>query len=142
MDALILALDTVLQEGKVLVEDLKKQKIAQNSQQHHLDEVAKELKQKTDDFATRESQIIPIENLHEFKKEAQEIMQKATEDKNQLVADRKAFEDYKISETGRINEMRTMASKESDNVIEARKQIDAEVTKRVTEALKNLGIKV
>ena len=46
---------------------------------------------------------------------------------------KKSFESYKASEIERINNLRILAEKENDNVVQGYKNLEAEVDKRVKE---------
>ncbi len=92
-----------------------------------------------EEISARENAVSKIEDVVALKASADKGLADLQDQRNALKADRDAFESYKLGETSRLNELRIEAQKETDNVMQARKQIDDEVQKRVAEALKNLG---
>jgi hypothetical protein len=100
------------------------------------------LKEQISNFSQREQAVAQVENVLALKKQSEAALQDVNDKRAALDVDRKTFEQYKAGESSRLNELRLTTQKESDNVIEARKQIDNEVSKRVNEALSKIGIKI
>lgn len=99
------------------------------------------LAKQINDFSIRESEVSKVENVVSLKSEADKLIIEGKNIKSANDNDRKSFESYKSGETSRLNELRLTVQRESDNVLEARKQIDEEVSKRVSEVLVKMGIK-
>ena len=133
MNSILVKLNVALQEAEVLIESLKKQKNDMGLAQVHLDKAFEELKTKNDEFAQREAAITPIENFNKVKKDNDAKSVELQTGLSDLDAKKKAFESYKASEMERIENLRLLASKENDNVVQAYKNLEAEVDKRVKE---------
>ena len=133
MNAILVKLNVVLQEAEVLIESLKKQKNEMGLSHALLDKGLEELKTKNDEFSQREAAITPIENFNKVKKDNDAKSVELQTGLSDLDAKKKAFESYKASEMERIENLRLLASKENDNVVQAYKNLEAEVDKRVKE---------
>lgn len=133
MNAILVKLNVALQEAEVLIESLKKQKNEMGLSHALLDKGLEELKTKNDEFSQREAAITPIENFNKVKKDNDAKSVELQTGLSDLDAKKKAFESYKASEMERIENLRLLASKENDNVVQAYKNLEAEVDKRVKE---------
>ena len=133
MNSILVKLNVALQEAEVLIESLKKQKNEMGLSHALLDKGLEELKTKNDEFSQREAAITPIENFNKVKKDNDAKSVELQTGLSDLDAKKKAFESYKASEMERIENLRLLASKENDNVVQAYKNLEAEVDKRVKE---------
>jgi len=133
MQAILVKLNVALQEAEALIESLKKQKNEMGLKQVHLDKSLEELKTKNDEFSQREAAITPIENFNKAKKDNDAKAVELQTGLSELSDKKKAFESYKASELERINNLRIFAEKENDNVVQAYKNLEAEVDKKVKE---------
>ena len=100
------------------------------------------LKTQTDEFSMREQEVKKVEDVVALKKQADALLSEGQDIRNQNKLDKEAFENFRRGENSRLVELRITIQKEADNNIEYRKKMDDEVSKRVKEALKNMGIKV
>jgi len=133
MNSILVKLNVALQEAEVLIESLKKQKNDMGLAQVALDKSFEELKTKNEEFSQREAAITPIENFNKVKKDNDAKSVELQTGLSELSEKKKAFESYKASEMERIENLRLLASKENDNVVQAYKNLEAEVDKRVKE---------
>ena len=133
MNSILVKLNVALQEAEVLIESLKKQKNDMGIAQVHLDKAFEELKTKNDEFSMREAAITPIENFNKVKKDNDAKSVELQTGLAELSDKKKSFESYKASEIERINNLRILAEKENDNVVQGYKNLEAEVDKRVKE---------
>ena len=133
MNSILVKLNVALQEAEVLIESLKKQKNEMGLSHALLDKGLEELKTKNDEFSQREAAITPIENFNKVKKDNDAKSVELQTGLSDLDAKKKAFESYKASEMERIENLRLLASKENDNVVQGYKNLEAEVDKRVKE---------
>jgi transcriptional/translational regulatory protein YebC/TACO1 len=133
MNQILEKLKAVLQDAEALIESLKKQKNDLGLSHALLDKGLEELKTKNAEFSQREAAITPIENFNKVKKDNDAKSVELQTGLSDLDAKKKAFESYKASEMERIENLRLLASKENDNVVQAYKNLEAEVDKRVKE---------
>ena len=133
MQEVLLELHKVLDLGKVRLNNLELRQKEIDRKEVLLNDGLFELKEKQKSLADREQNIVPIENLHAFKAEAQGIMDTAISTRNELINEKKAFDDYKLGETNRLNELRITTQRDSDNLEAKRKYIDSEVNRQVNE---------
>lgn len=133
MNAILVKLNVALQEAEVLIESLKKQKNDMGLAQVALDKSFEELKTKNEEFSQREAAITPIENFNKVKKDNDAKSVELQTGLAELSDKKKSFESYKASEIERINNLRILAEKKNDNVVQAYKNLEAEVDKRVKE---------
>ena len=133
MNSILVKLNVALQEAEVLIESLKKQKNEMGLSHALLDKGLEELKTKNDEFSQREAAITPIENFNKVKKDNDAKSVELQTGLAELSDKKKSFESYKASEIERINNLRILAEKENDNVVQGYKNLEAEVDKRVKE---------
>jgi len=142
MDAILVELSQVLDHGRILIKDLQNKQKTINDQSAILSEGLAELKSKQANFSKREAAIVPIENINKVKADAHALMESVQAEKAQLEADKKAFDNYKHTETNKLNDLRLAVNKESSLLEAQKKYIDDEVNKRVKQALADMGIKI
>jgi hypothetical protein len=133
MNQILEKLKSVLQDAEALIESLKKQKNDLGLSHALLDKGLEELKTKNDEFSQREAAITPIENFNKVKKDNDAKSVELQTGLAELSDKKKSFESYKASEIERINNLRILAEKENDNVVQGYKNLEAEVDKRVKE---------
>ena len=133
MNAILVKLNVALHEAETLIESLKKQKNEMGLSHALLDKGLEELKTKNDEFSQREAAITPIENFNKAKKDNDAKAVDLQTGLAELSEKKKAFESYKASEMERIENLRLLASKENDNVVQGYKNLEAEIDKRVKE---------
>ena len=133
MNAILVKLNVALQEAEVLIESLKKEKCDVELSHSLLNKGLEDLKIKNDEFSQREAAITPIENFNKVKASNDAKAAELKSESDSLSDKKKAFESYKSSEIERINNLRLLAEKENDNVVQAYKNLEAEVDKRVKE---------
>jgi len=133
MQAILVKLNVALNEAEALIESLKKQKNEMGLSHALLDKGLEELKTKNDEFSQREAAITPIENFNKAKKDNDAKAVELQTGLSELSEKKKAFESYKASEMERIENLRLLASKENDNVVQGYKNLEAEIDKRVKE---------
>jgi hypothetical protein len=137
MNAILVKLNVALQEAEALIESLKKQKNEMGLAQVHLDKSFEELKTKNDEFSQWEAAITPIENFNKAKKDNDAKAVDLQTGLAELSEKKKAFESYKASEMERIENLRLLASKENENVVQGYKNLEAEIDRRVKEFIAN-----
>jgi transcriptional/translational regulatory protein YebC/TACO1 len=133
MNSILVKLNVALQEAEVVIESLKKQKNEMDLSHALLDKGLEELKTKNAEFSQREAAITPIENFNKVKKDNDAKSVELQTGLAELSDKKKSFESYKASEIERINNLRILAEKENDNVVQGYKNLEAEVDKRVKE---------
>ena len=133
MNQILEKLKSVLQDAEALIESLKKQKNDLGLSHALLDKGLEELKTKNAEFSQREAAITPIENFNKVKKDNDAKSVELQTGLAELSDKKKSFESYKASEIERINNLRILAEKENDNVVQGYKNLEAEVDKRVKE---------
>ena len=133
MNAILVKLNVALQEAESLIESLKKEKRDVELSHSLLNKGLEDLKIKNDEFSQREAAITPIENFNKVKASNDAKAAELKSESDSLSDKKKAFESYKSSEIERINNLRLLAEKENDNVVQAYKNLEAEVDKRVKE---------
>jgi hypothetical protein len=133
MNAILVKLNVALQEAEVLIESLKKEKCDVELSHSLLNKGLEDLKIKNDEFSQREAAITPIENFNKVKAANDAKAADLQTGLSELSEKKKAFESYKSSEMERIENLRLLASKENDNVVQAYKNLEAEIDKRVKE---------
>ena len=137
MNAVLSKLNDIVEEAEKVLAGLKKRKEEVDYSHELLSKGHEELKTKTVDIAQREAVIAPIENFNALKKQNEEKAAGLQDGLSDLDAKKKAFESYKASEMKRIENLRLLASKENDNVVQAYKNLEAEVDKRVKDFIAN-----
>ena len=133
MNAILVKLNVALQEAEVLIESLKKEKCDVELSHSLLNKGLEDLKIKNDEFSQREAAITPIENFNKVKAANDAKAADLQTGLSELSEKKKAFESYKSSEMERIENLRLLASKENDNVVQAYMNLEAEIDKRVKE---------
>ena len=104
-----------------------------NAQQERADKRDQELNARHASLNDREAAITPIENVIQFRKDSQKLMDDAHEQREKLNADKLAWTKICDSEKGQIENDRAIAKREADNNQKDRENIEALVVKRVKE---------
>ena len=89
----------------------------------------------------REAAVSKIESVVALKKEAEELMAKAQALMESATGAQKELDKNTKISTDTINDLRSIARKEQDNVDKRRRELDDEVSKRVEQCLINMGIR-
>jgi DNA-directed RNA polymerase alpha subunit len=99
------------------------------------------LQDQTNEFAKRASEVSKIENIVLIAKNAEQLSIDTRAKIEKLKADTSAFEDYKRSETQRLEDLRTITERESQGVIGQKAAIADEIKRQVSAVLATMGIK-
>jgi hypothetical protein len=124
MDNVLIELNKVLDEGRFLVDSLRRQKDAQDRAQQEIDKRLGDLRIKESLFTDRESQIVTIENFNSLRTAVEKKNIELSESINAFRENVKKFEAYRQGEISRIDEIRKTAQVESDNLDKQRKYIE------------------
>jgi hypothetical protein len=141
MNNILLKINQIVDEATFRLSEIKKQQESLNRDHLLLQKGLDDLKIKNAEFSKREANLVPIENLHTFKQDAQDKLDRANALMTKLLEERKLFDALKNGESQRLQELRITTQRECDNLQRQRSDIPNEVARRVKEVLSGMNIK-
>jgi len=139
MSELTQELHSIVERAKLIEKGHDQKTLDLNAHQERADKRDQELNDRHVSLNDREAAITPIENVIQFRKDSQKLMEDAHAEREKLNADKLAWAKQVDSEKGQVENDRVIAKREADNNQKDRENIEALVLKRVKEVLCQFG---
>lgn len=139
ISSLIIQLHQVMDDARNLVSQNRQYLEQIKEREQVVSEKEQSVSSREKGIIGREEACQKIENVISMQKNAKDLLDSANLRINQAAEAERKLNQSVQEQTEKISQDRLLAQKEANNVIQQRRDIDKEVTKRVNDCLKNLG---